>query len=492
MSSDHRVIVVGGGLAGLAAAVKAADDGWQVTLIESRPRLGGATHSFTRDFEGGKLVVDNGQHVFLRCCTAYREFLRRLGVADDAFLQARLEVPIADPVTGNRARLKRDRLPAPLHLSRTLATYGVLSPLNRLRAIWGALALKFVDREAASSDQRSFGDWLRAHRQNRVTIERLFDIFTVATLNAHADEASLRLGAMVFQDGLLRDAGACDIGYSRVPLGELHGDAARRVLDSAGADIRLRTRVRAIDRAGHRWQVRTDDEVLDADAVVLATPHDVAAELLPRELVGAHVADAPRQLSTSPILNVHVVYDRTVLAEPFIAAVESPVQFVFDRTLASGLRDGQYIAVSVSAADDWINRPVSELREVFIPELARVLPATRTAVIRDFFVTRERTATFRPAPGSAAYRLTTQTPAEGLFVAGAWTDTGWPATMEGAVRSGLAAAEQLRQLRQLKRLSGGSFGISSPPERLTRHDDGNGLVGERAARAGESAEEALA
>lgn len=492
MSADHRVIVVGGGLAGLAAAVKAADDGWQVTLLESRPRLGGATHSFTRDFEDGKLVVDNGQHVFLRCCTAYREFLGRLGVRGDAVLQARLDVPIVDPTTGKRSRLRRDRLPAPLHLSRTLATYGALSPVNRARAIWGALALKFVDRDAASSDHRSFGDWLRAHGQNSATIGRLFDIFTVATLNAHADDASLRLGAMVFQDGLLRDAGACDIGYSRVPLGELHGDAARRALDAAHADVRMRTRVRAIDRLDNRWQVHTDDEVLEADAVVLATPHDVAAELLPRHLVGDDVADAPRQLATSPILNVHVVYDRVVLAEPFVAAVDSPVQFVFDRTAASGVRGGQYIAVSVSAADRWIDEPVAQLRDIFIPELARVLPGTRDAVIRDFFVTRERTATFRPAPGSGTYRLTTQTPAEGLLVAGAWTDTGWPATMEGAVRSGLAAAEHLRQLWQLKRLSGGSFGISSPPERLTGHDDGNGLVRERAARAGESAEEALA
>ncbi len=503
MSSDHRVVVIGGGLAGLAAAIAAADDGWQVVLLESRPRLGGATHSFTRDFEGGKLVVDNGQHVFLRCCTAYREFLRRLGVEEDAYLQSKLDVPIADPITGKRARLKRDRLPAPLHLSRTLATYGVLSPVDRARAIWGALALKFVDREAASSDQKSFGDWLRAHGQNKATIERLFDIFTVATLNAHADEASFRLGAMVFQDGLLRDAGACDIGYSRVPLGDLHGAAAGRALAAAQADVRLRTRVRSIDRTDNEWRVHTDTETIVADAVVLATPHDVAADLLPRDLVGAEVADAPRRLASSPILNVHVVYDRVVLAAPFVAAIESPVQFVFDRTRASGLRGGgQYIAVSVSAADAWIDQPVARLRDVFVPELARVLPATRNAVIRDFFVTRERTATFRPAPGSGSYRLPTQTPADGLFLAGAWTDTGWPATMEGAVRSGVAAVEQLRQRRQLtqprqlERPSGGSFGISSPQARLTRHDDGNELVSksvrQRAARDGESAEEALA
>jgi squalene-associated FAD-dependent desaturase len=483
MTAGHSVVVVGGGLAGLAAAIKAADDGWRVTLLESRPRLGGATHSFTRDFEDGALLVDNGQHVFLRCCTAYLDFLRRLDVEDDVFLQAKLDVPIVDPATGKRSRLKRDRLPAPLHLARSLASYAVLSPADRARAIWGALALKFVNREAASSDQASLGAWLRSHGQNTATVRRLFDVFTVATLNAHADDASLRLGSMVFQDGLLRDSGACDIGYSRAPLGELHGGAALRVLQAAGADVRLRARVRAIGRADGRWSVRTDDEVFGADAVVLATPHDVAADLLPPDLVGAEFANTPRRLSTSPILNVHVVYDRTVMAEPFVAAVESPVQFVFDRTQPSGLRDGQYVAVSVSAADDWIDQPVARLRDVFVPELARVLPATRQAAIRDFFVTRERTATFRPSPASGSYRLPTQTPAAGLFLAGAWTDTGWPATMEGAVRSGMAAAA---------RLTGGSFGMSSPKRRLTGHDDGNGSGKQRAGRENEPAEEALA
>jgi protoporphyrinogen oxidase len=307
MTSDHRVIVVGGGLAGLAAGIKAADNGWAVTLLESRPRLGGATHSFTRDFESGTLVIDNGQHVFLRCCTAYVDFLRRLGVERDVFLQSRLDVPIVDPATGKRARLKRDRLPAPLHLARTLATYGVLSPADRVRAIRGALALRGVDREAASSDEISFGRWLRAHGQNDATIGRLFDIFTVATLNAHADAASLRLGAMVFQDGLLRDAGACDIGYSRVPLGDLHGVAAARALASSGADVRLRTRVRAIERHDGRWHVHLDGETLEADAVVLATPHDVTTTLLPRGLVGEQVADAPSHLGRSHFLKFEVV-----------------------------------------------------------------------------------------------------------------------------------------------------------------------------------------
>jgi squalene-associated FAD-dependent desaturase len=441
-----RVVVVGGGLAGLSAAVTAADAGWAVTLLESRARLGGATHSFTRAFEDGEIVVDNGQHVFLRCCTAYREFIRRLGVEDQTFLQPRLDVPVVEPGTGRVARLRRDRLPAPLHLSRALLTYRLLSPWQRIRAIVAMLALDRVDRNAPSSDTQTFGSWLAAHGQSPQVIERLIDVFTVATLNAPSAQVSLTLGAMVFQDGLLRKADACDIGVSRVPLGQLHGDAAAAVLASRDADIRLRTRVRtlvALD--GDRWRVETDETSIEADAVVLAVPHDAAADLLPE----GSIADpaAVRGLDVSPILNVHVIFDRVVLTEPFVGAVGSPVQFVFDRTQASGLRSGQYVAVSASAADAWIDQPVAQLRELFMPELLRVLPAARDAVVRDFFVTREREATFRPVPGSAARRLPTTTNAAGLVVAGAWTATGWPATMESAVRSGVAAAHALEAWR---------------------------------------------
>ncbi len=497
-----ELVVVGGGLAGLAAAITAADAGARVALLESRPRLGGATHSFSRGFEDGELVVDNGQHVFLRCCTEYRRFLRRLGVENDTYLQPKLDLPVIDPATGKRASLARNSLPAPLQLGNALLRYRLLSPADRLRAIRGALALRRVDRAAASSDQQTLGDWLRAHGQNTNTIDRLFDVFTVATLNARADQASLRLGAMVFQDGLLRDKSACDIGYSRVPLGTLHGDAARAALDAAGADVRLQTRVRAIE-GGDRWLVRTDGETLQADAVVLATPHDITARLLPD---GA-VADLPHQLETSPILNVHVVYDRVVMTEPFVAAVDSPAQFVFDRTRASGLRTGQYVAVSVSAARDYIDQPVAALREVFMPELARILPESKNAVVRDFFVTRERTATFLPAPGTARFRLPAKTLRPGLVLAGAWTDTGWPATMEGAVRSGVAAAEALvagprakhRTAQRQTAVSATDDGMRSPRTRLTRHDKSHNRMTDELAHtetatdtAADTAEEALA
>jgi squalene-associated FAD-dependent desaturase len=480
MTPGDRLVVVGGGLAGLAAAVTAADAGWQVTLLEARPRLGGATTSFPRAFEGGYLQVDNGQHVFLRCCTAYLGFLNRLGVDGDTVLQRRLDVPVIDAANRRRGRLARDPLPAPAHLSRSLLGYRLLSAADRARAIYGAIALRFVNRDDPSTDQQSFGDWLRAHHQNDATIGRLFDVFTVATLNAPAENASLSLAAMVFQDGLLRHAGAADIGVSRVPLGELHGDAAQRALDLLGSEVRPRTRVQSVEAdPDGGWQVVTVDGSVAADAVILAVPHDIAADLLPAE-AGTDAAEL-RQLASAPILNVHVVYDRTVMTEPFVAAVGSPAQFVFDRTTPSGLMSGQYLAVSVSAAQAWIDRPVAELRPIFLAELEKLLPPARGAVVRDFFVTREKTATFAPAPGSRSRRLPTRTAAPGILLAGAWTDTGWPATMEGAVRSGLAAASVLA-------LPASKVSGRASPGNAVRPTPGNETAGSGV----ETAEEALA
>jgi hydroxysqualene dehydroxylase len=425
------VVVVGGGLAGIAAALRCADAGRRVTLLEARPRLGGLTYSFRR----GDLDVDNGQHVFLRCCTAYRALLARLGVERDVHLQERLDIPVRPASGGRPARLRRTGLPAPLHLGAALLRYGPLGPAQRLRFVRAALALRRVDRADPAVDARSFGDWLRAHGQDPQTVDALWDLVGVATLNARADDASLSLAAMVFQVGLLTDPGAADIGWARVPLQRLHGDAAAATLGAAGVTVKTGAKVTRVAPTGDGWEV----DGLVAGDVVLATPPRAAEALAPAGSIAAPPGFA-RRLGAAPIVNVHVVLDRRVLAEPFVAAVGSPIQWVFDRTAASGLAVGQYLAVSLSAADAYVDVPVAALRDTLLPELATLLPGLRAATVTDFFVTREREATFRPGPGSQALRAPTETRASGLHLAGAWTDTGWPATMEGAVRSGDAAA----------------------------------------------------
>lgn len=428
-----RVVVVGGGLAGMAAALSCADAGAEVTLLEARARLGGATHSFRR--EG--LSVDNGQHVFLRCCTAYRAFLDRVGSTHLTALQPRLDIPVLSP--GRRARLRRDGLPAPFHLARSLARYRLLSVGDRARAIPAALALARLDPSDPALDRRTFGSWLEERGQSGRAVAALWDLIGLPTLNLPAREASLALAVKVFRTGLLDDRSAADIGVPTAPLGMVHGEAADAALREAGAEVRVRAPARRIlVERGRVRGVQTDDGAVEADAVILATPADAAAELAPE---GSGVDPAAlRRLGASPIVNVHVVYDRRVTDLAFAAGVETPVQWIFDRTAPSGLTDGQYLAISLSGAQSYEWRKTDELRKVFVPALERLLPAAAPARVRSFFVTRERAATFRQAPGTAALRPGPRTALEGLALAGAWTDTGWPATMEGAVRSGRGAA----------------------------------------------------
>lgn len=450
-TNQRTAVVVGGGLAGLTAALRLAEADHRVTLLEARPRLGGLAFSFRR----GELTVDNGQHVFLRCCTAYRGLVERLGATDQVEIQPRLDVPVL-AVRGDRhrlGRLRRAALPVPLHLAASLASYPHLAPLDRLRVVRGALALQRLDLADPALDQLSFGSWLRAHGQNERTIAALWDLVGVATLNARADEVSLALAAMVFKTGLLMDPGASDIGTAAVPLGVVHHDAALAQLERADVTVRLRTKAVEIKTVsatvGPPHAVRLENgELLSADVVVLAGAQESAAALLPPEAIDGQHRLA--ELGTAPILNVHVVYDRKVLRRPFFAALDSPVQWVFDRTPHSGLADStvarthpgaQYLALSQSAVRDEIDLPVSELRARYLPELMRLLPAARGAEVLDFFVTRERTATFDPAPGTAALRPAAATRIPGLLLAGSWTATGWPATMESAVRSGHAAAD---------------------------------------------------
>jgi len=444
-------VVVGGGLAGISAALRLVDGGASVTLLEAKPRLGGLTHSFRH----GDLDVDNGQHVFMRCCTSYLALVQRLGMSEHVTVQPRLDVPVLRAGDLREARLRRDRMPAPLHLARSLRGYSVLSPADRARAVRGALAMRSVDRDDPRTDDRSLGDWLRTHGQTDAVVEALWELVGVATLNARADASSLAIAATVFQIGLLTEAAAADIGWSLVPLQQLHGDAAARALVGAGADVRTHARVSNLAATAGGWALEVSGERIDADAVVVATDPQQMEHLLPPDAVPL-THGWSEQLGASPIVNLHVVMDRPVLREPFLAGVGTPVQWVFDRTRQSGLQSGQYIAVSLSAADDYIDVPVARLKEVFVPELARLLPAMRSAEMRDFFVTRERSATFRPAPGVTRFRPPASTSYDGLALAGAHCATGWPATMEGAVRSGEAAAASTLAFLQRRRSKSGA------------------------------------
>ncbi len=384
--SAPRVAVIGGGLAGITAAIALAEAGAAVTLLEARPRLGGATCSFARD----GLVVDTGQHIYLGCCTAYRGLLDRLGMTAHAPIQDRFDVTVLAP--GSRTgRLRRTALPGPLHMLPALGRYPFLSLAERASVSRPALAMRRVDPAAPGVDEQRFGDWLAARGQSDRARRALWDLFTVSALNIAGDDASLSLAATVVKTGLLGKNNAADIGVPALPLGELHGDAGATLLTKLGAQVLIGAKVTAVDvddtaPAGPgdpsrpRFRVRlarpvdpadpaaagsgpaaaysgpaavgsgpaaassgpaagssdAATEIL-ADAVVLAVPHEAAARLMPAGALPDATVAGWAGLGASPIVNVHVIYDRPVTDLPFAAAVDSPVQWVFDRTRISGL-----------------------------------------------------------------------------------------------------------------------------------------------------------
>jgi uncharacterized protein with NAD-binding domain and iron-sulfur cluster len=485
------VVVIGGGLAGITAALDCADAGASVTLVEVRRRLGGAAYSFERD----GLQMDNGQHVFLRCCLAYQALLARLGSAQLTSVQPRLEIPVLKP-NAAPTKLRRSSLPAPAHLAGALARYPHLTAFQRLGAARAAIALMRLDPDGQALDRVTFGEWLARHGQGPEAVAALWDLVALPTLNLRAAEASLALAAFVFRTGLLSGADAGDIGFHDATLSETIAEPARRALREAGVEVRLGWRAERLiqgedglevhgrggraelgdsdsdsdsdsDRDGAGEDGPRDDgardsdglQRLSSDAVVLALPHTRAATLLEPLLGGT--ARALGGLGSSPIVNLHVVYDRPVCDEPFVAGVGTPVQYLFDRTAAAGAPAGsQYLAVSLSGAEREMAMSVDQLREQYVPALRELLPRARTANVELFVATREHAATFRAAPGTAALRPGARTAVPGLALAGSWTDTGWPATLEGAVLSGHAAAECVLEELGLD-ASAGSAGASS-------------------------------
>ncbi len=436
MTITPRIVVVGGGLAGLSAAVECADRGAEVTLLESRSRLGGATWS--RHHRRLGFEIDNGQHVFMRCCEAYRGFLNRIGVADRVFMQQRLSVPVWRP--GESAfEIRRHALPAPAHLLPSLLSFRGLSLSERFHAAQVAARLSRLDPEDARLDDASLGDWLGARGSSANEIERLWDLLIRPTLNLPVREASLALAVKVMRTGFLDRADGADIGWSRVPLTELHGEAAAKALAMRGGRVHLRAEVDRIESSrSDGVVVHSRGQALMADAVILATPPDVACKLVPESASTERAALA--KLETSPIVSLHIVLDRKVMDVPLGVALGSELEWIFDRSERLGNPSDQYLTVALSAAERWLGRSVRELEAISVAELHRVLPRARAARVVGFAATVERHATFRASPGTRALRPGAGTRIGRLYLAGAFTQTGWPATMEGAVRSGLAAA----------------------------------------------------
>ena len=410
--------MVGGGLAGLAAGLDLADAGHEVTLLEARPTLGGAVQTLPEREGDPPPPPDNGQHVAVGCCTAYLAFLARIG-EEQSVWRGSLDLPVVDE-QGRLARIG----PGALALGR----YRHLSLAGRVRTARVVRRLRALD--PAGHDGETFAALLRRLGESERGIDRFWDVFMRPALNVRSEEASAALALFTVQTALLGGRGASDLVLPVAPLGEMHGDAAGRALESVGADVRLRARVTALEPDA---AVLADGERVEGDAFVVAVPPDESARLLEEP--------AP-QLDDSPIVSVHLLVDRPLLREPLAALLGSPAHWVFDRGRLTGRSParGQYLTVVTSGAPEVAALRGRELVELMVGELTARLGPAELLWSR---VSREPAATFLGRPGTASERRGVATARENVARAGAWTATGWPATMEGAIRSGHAAARHV-------------------------------------------------
>lgn len=441
-------IIIGGGLAGLAAATRSIRHGITPTVLEKRGYLGGRAFSFT-DRETG-VVVDNGQHIFLGACTNYTDFISEIGARGSIFEQERLDVPALK--NGVVSRLGWSRIPG-MGMLPSLLRYRHLGMAGKLRVIYGMIRIRLTSRRknAEALNRQTFRSWLEDRGQNESTIANLWNLIVLPSLNDDIGDVSADAGLMLFQTALMGSGRDAVIGYSRVGLSELAGKHGMAYVTEHDGEIRLNTEVASLWFEGEALRgVRlADGSTLEADTVITAVPHFALGSLLPDGHQSLDSLAIAASLETAPIVGIHIWYDRPILDEPFIAVLDSPLQFIFNVTAIHSDRSGameepdggQHVVISLSGAWRWAQMERRELEEVFVREMSRAFPAASAEHVTRFLSVKQVDATFRVTPGSNAARLPQKTAIPNLFLAGDWTDTDWPSTMESAVKSGNLAAD---------------------------------------------------
>ena len=434
----------------MAAACDLADRGHPVVLMEKRPFLGGRAFSFPEPDTGQE--IDNGQHVFLGCCTAYMDFLAKLGALHNTHIPPRLNVPVLG-YGGRKGVLRSVNLPAPFHLAPSLLRYPYLSWSEKLRVLYGGLRIYMTRRRNGKGRPggETFASWLKRHHQTDSAIDRFWNLIILPTLNDDISEVSADMGLMVFQESVLKSRSSAGIGYAKVGLSELVSEATKSYLSARGGEVLLGAGAREIAVDGDMvCGVQTSNGVVKGDWYISALPSYDLTAMLPSPLADGDFFSRAKGLSYSPIVDVHIWYDRPVMDEAFSGFVDSPLQWVFNKTRMRGDEgdSGQYLCISLSGAWQYADMPKQEIREMFLDEMKSVFPRARDAQVERLLVVKQPRATFRSVPGVEAHRLPSATPISNLFLAGEWVDTGWPGTMEGAVRSGRTAAQALSTREQ--------------------------------------------
>lgn len=436
----RSVTVVGGGVAGLAAASALADSGYHVRLLERRPYVGGRASSY--EHPGTGEVIDNCQHILLGCCTNLIDFYRRLGVQDEIFWSG--TVTFVEP-GGRRSTLAPSLMPAPLHTAWSFLTAKCFSVADKMaiaRGIRGFL------RETPADGEESFAQWLARYRQPERAIRRFWNPVLASALNEEPEHISVRYAAKVFREAFLFSAEGGRMGIPRVPLSGLYGRAVQYIR-ARGGEVHLRTSAERFERSGERWVAGAGESNFVSDAVVLALPFEGLAALLPAlprnpeaELLAANLAE----FRHSPITSVHLWFDREITELTHAALLDTTIQWMYHKSKLQPGREkqaGSYVELVVSASKALVAMQRQEIVDLALRELGELFPAVTRAKLLKSAVTKEVRATYSIRPMLDQIRPMAKSPWPGIYLAGDWTATGWPSTMESGVRSGYLAAEAI-------------------------------------------------
>jgi len=463
-ATKATVGIIGGGLAGLAAGCALSQAGYKVTLFERRPYLGGRASSYVHPGTGE--VIDNCQHVLLGCCTNLLDLYRRLGVED--------RIRWYDSLTyiepgGSRGILEASGLPAPLHALPAFFKFPLLSMRDKLSIALGMLSLI---EGIPADDGSSFLQWLKRHGQTERAVSRFWSPVLVSALNEELGDVSIHYGAMVFRDAFLKSAQAGRLGLPSVPLSQLYGVAADYI-GARGGEVVLRASVESLGATNQRaWvavrgnpSIASDDggasaeqavaalpgERREFDYLISAVPFQALAKLMPPAMQSDALREDLAQLRTSPITGIHFWFDREVTELNHAVLLDRTIQWMFQKSkilegripAADTQPSGSYLELVVSSSKTLVEKSRQEVLDLALRELGEFFPAVKSARVLKATVIKEVHATFTPAPGADRYRPPQRGPWPRILLSGDWTATGWPSTMEGAVRAGYAAAEAL-------------------------------------------------
>jgi len=434
------VAVVGGGLAGLAACCALASAGMKVTLFERRPYLGGRASSYQHPGTGE--VIDNCQHVLLGCCTNLIDFYQRTGVEGSIRWFERMT--FLEP-GGRASEIGPSSLPAPLHTTPAFLRASCLEVADKVAI---ARAMMALAPTTPRDTGESFLGWLNRHGQTVRAIERFWKPVLVSALNEEVDRVSVPYAAQVMRESFLKSAEAGRMGVPTVPLTDLYSAAGNYIRERQG-DVQFRSSAESFRAELSHVKLVVVEKEETFDYAVFALPFDSLERILPDSSASQPLRDALARFETSPITGIHLWFDRIISDLDHAVLLDRTIQWMFHKSKLQNRNSnghGSYVELVVSASKTLVDKSKQEIVDLAVSELREFFPAAREANLLKSTVIKEVHATYSPRPGIEADRPRPETVWPRVFLAGDWTATGWPATMEGAVRSGYLAAQSLARV----------------------------------------------